>query len=228
MPRLLRVSPAGLVHHVLNRGAGRRTRFEKPVDYQVFQTTLVQAQARSRTPGLCYGEMPDYWYLLLWPPEDGELSRWERWLSVTHSQMWHSHHGTLGSGPVYQGRFRAFPFQSNSHILAVARYGEGNSLRAKLVRRAENSRWTSLWCRRSGNKERQRLRSKWPVAIPSGWLTRVNQAQPTTEREALGGASKAVSSTARTCWQTLTIACPGVASTIRPVRRPRKDKSRHC
>jgi hypothetical protein len=56
--------------------------------------------------------MPNHWHLLLWPREDGELSETMRWLTVTHTQRWHVHRHTAGSGPVYQGRFKSFPYET--------------------------------------------------------------------------------------------------------------------
>jgi putative transposase len=77
--------------------------------------------------------MSNHWHLLLWPREEGELSEVMRWLSVTHTQRWHANRGTAGSGPIYQGRFKSFPVQSDEHLLTVARYIERNPLRAGLV-----------------------------------------------------------------------------------------------
>lgn len=36
---------------------------------------------------------------------------------VTHTQRWHAHHHTAGTGPVYQGRFKSFPVQTDEHFL---------------------------------------------------------------------------------------------------------------
>jgi putative transposase len=97
--------------------------------------------------------MPNHWHLLLWPRRDGELSEILRWITVTHTQRWHAHHRTAGTGPVYQGRFKSFPVQTDAHFLTVARYVERNALRAKLVPRAEDWQWSSIW--RQGKKRGQ-------------------------------------------------------------------------
>jgi len=54
---------------------------------------------------------------------------------------------TAGTGPVYQDRFKSFPVQTDAHFLPVTRYVERNVLRAKLVTRAEDWQWSSLWRR---------------------------------------------------------------------------------
>ena len=133
MPRRPRTVTGGIVYRVLNRGVGRRAIFRKPGDYEAFEKALTETQARFRCRVLGYCLMPNHWHLLLWPRRDGELSEFMRLLTVTHVQRWHAHRQTAGTGPVYQGRFRSFPVQSDEHFLTVARYVEGNALRAKLA-----------------------------------------------------------------------------------------------
>ncbi|MCX7419840.1 MAG: hypothetical protein NT013_09925, partial [Planctomycetia bacterium] len=58
------------------------------------------------------------------------------------------HHRTVGTGHLYQGRFKSFPVQDDEHFLTVCRYVERNGLRANLAPRAEEWRWSSLWHRR--------------------------------------------------------------------------------
>ena len=141
MPRRPRVSTGGLAYHVLNRRVGRLRLFDKPGDYLAFEKILQQAHERTGIRVAAYCLMPNHWHLLLWPRDDGELSEVMRWITVTHTQRWHAHRQTSGSGPVYQGRFKSFPVQSDEHFLTVARYVERNALRAKLVKRAEQWQW---------------------------------------------------------------------------------------
>ena len=53
--------------------------------------------------------MPNHWHLVLWPQADGDLSGFMHRLTMTHTMRWHHAHGTLGTGPLYQGRFKSFP-----------------------------------------------------------------------------------------------------------------------
>jgi putative transposase len=52
------------------------------------------------------------------------------------------------------------------------RYVERNALAAKLVQRAEEWRWCSLW-RRINDPDCNWL-SPWPVPVPLNWLDLVN------------------------------------------------------
>jgi hypothetical protein len=48
---------------------------------------------------------------------------------LMHTQRWHAHHRSAGSGHVYQGRFKSFPIQEDDHFYTVTRYVERNALR---------------------------------------------------------------------------------------------------
>ena len=76
--------------------------------------------------------MPNHFHVLLWPREDGDLSRFMSWLTMTHTPWWHAHHRTAGTGHHYQGRFKSFSVQSDEHFLTVCRYVERNALRANI------------------------------------------------------------------------------------------------
>ncbi len=119
--------------------------------------------------------------MVLWPTEDSHLTAFLRWLTHTHTMRWHACHHTSGTGHLYQGRFKALPVQSDEHFLTVCRYVERNALRAKLVERAEQWRWSSLWRRENGDQESRLLLSDWPVRRPDDWLETVNQPQGSAE-----------------------------------------------
>ncbi|MBI1375583.1 MAG: hypothetical protein GC159_22965, partial [Phycisphaera sp.] len=106
MPRRRRVAMGGLAYHVINRGVGRMTLFDDEADYDAFQRVLgesVERRPDARLLGYCV--MPNHWHLILWPRRDDDLSEFMRWLTVTHTQRWHAHRHSAGTGPVYQGRF---------------------------------------------------------------------------------------------------------------------------
>ena len=130
---------------MLNRANARMTIFDDDGDYEAFETILEQAVARFETRLLAYCLMPNHWHLVVWPRNDGELSSLVGWLTLTHTQRWHAHRRSAGSGHVYQGRFKSFPIQEDDHFYTVARYVERNALRANLVPRAEQWRWSSLY-----------------------------------------------------------------------------------
>ncbi len=71
------------------------------------------------------------------------------WLLTTHVRRYHKHYQS--SGHVWQGRFKAFPVQDDGHLTTMVRYAERNPLRANLVKRAEDWRWSSISADRTGH-----------------------------------------------------------------------------
>ena len=210
------------MYHVLNRGVGRMKLFEKDDDYIAFEKVLEEAWERTEIRILSYCVMPNHWHLLLGPRQDGELSEVMRWLTVTHTQRWHAHYHTSGTGPLYQGRFKSFPVESDEHFLTVARYVERNPLRAKLVERAQDWRWSSLWRRRSRNDSVAQLLTEWPVPRPSDWTRRVNRPLTKGELESLRTSVRRGRPFGSETWVERIAKQLCLESTLRPRGRPRK------
>lgn len=221
MPRRPRLAAGDLAYHVLNRRVGRLPLFEQAPDYLAFEKILAEAHAKSRVRIAAYCLMPNHWHLLLWPRQDGELSEILRWITITHTQRWHAHHHTAGTGPLYQGRFRSFPVQTDEHFLTVARYVERNALRAKLVPRAEDWQWSSLWRRTQGTRKLTHWLSDWPVERPRHWLALVNHAQSASELEALRLSVQRGRPFGEDAWMKRIVKRFGMESTLRPRGRPK-------
>ena len=100
--------------------------FEKPGDYVAFERVLGEARNRYDMRILAFCVMPNHWHLVVWPRHDGELSEFAGWLTLTHTQRWHAHRQSAGTGHVYQGRFKSFPVQSDDHLFTLLRYVERN------------------------------------------------------------------------------------------------------
>ena len=81
--------------------------------------------------------MPNHWHFVPQPMEDGVMTNFLQWVSLTHTMRLHAHYGTGGQRHLHQGRLKSFPVQDDEHFLLVCRYVERNALRAGLVRRAE-------------------------------------------------------------------------------------------
>ena len=224
MPRVARFAPGGLVYHALNRAVARLPLFEKPGDYAAFENVLDEALRRTPTRILGYCLMPNHWHFVLWPREDGELTDFLRWLTHTHTMRWHAHHHTGGTGHLYQGRFKAFPVQSDDHLYRVLRYVERNALRAGLVRRAEEWRWGSLWRRLSGSAEQCRWLAEGPLALPTDWRELVNRPQSDGELTDLRRSVQRGTPLGEAPWQIQIARRLGLESSLRPRGRPRKAR----
>jgi putative transposase len=226
MPRVARSSAGGLVYHVLNRGNARSQIFDDDQDYEMFEDILWNARPKMKMRILAYCLMPNHWHLVLWPREDGDLSRFMFLISTTHTQRWHARRESHGMGHLYQGRYKSFPVQADDHFLTVCRYVERNALRAGLVRRAENWRWCSLWRREKGPAQAAAVLSSWPVDPPGNWVQRVNTAETAQELERIRRSLDRNRPYGSPVWQVRTARRLGLESTIRPRGRPKKKTSK--
>ncbi len=93
--------------------------------------------------------------------------------------------GIWGLGHIDLGRYLSFPVESDEHFWVVARYVERNALRARLVLRAEEWRWSSLWRHVHGTAEDRSVLAGWPIERPSDWVERVNLTDDESELESL-------------------------------------------
>jgi len=100
MGRAKRANDGGTAFHALNRANARATVFHKPDDYAAFETVLREARERIDVRVLSYWLMPNHWHLVLWLRENGDLSRFLGWLTLTHTQRWHARQRPSGSGTV--------------------------------------------------------------------------------------------------------------------------------
>lgn len=185
MPRLPRVDVGGELYHVINRANARLPIFFQEEDFELFDAILEEASDKYKMRILAYCLMPNHFHLVLHPRKDGDLQKFMQWLTLTHTQRWHTKNKTIGTGHLYQGRYKSFLIQDDNHLLAVVRYVERNPLRAKLVRKAENWGFASLARRLSGNSEKQKLLSVWPIEIPDDYLAFVNEPMGEEEEESI-------------------------------------------
>lgn len=174
MGRAPRVDIADIVYHVINRSNGKVGIFNTGKDYENIERILEEAADQFAIKIYAYCMMPNHWHLVVSPKMDGELSRFMQWLTLTHTQRYHVSHKTTGFGHLYQGRYKSFPVQTNEYFLQMVRYVERNPVRAKLVKKAEQWRWSSLWRREQGNDAQKKILAKWPTELPDGYLAYVN------------------------------------------------------
>jgi putative transposase len=222
MPRHARSAPGGYVYHALNRAVARLPLFQKQGDYEAFERVMAEALERHPIRLLGYCLMPNHWHFVLWPERDEQLTAFLRWLTHTHTQRWHAHNHTTGTGHLYQGRFKAFAIQEDDHLLTVLRYVERNALRAGLVQCAEDWLWSSLSGRRAGLPKIDLY--PWPVPRPTRWRAYVNRVETEGELEAVRRCVSRGQPFGDEGWQRQTVDQLGLEYTMRSPGRPRKPR----
>ncbi len=221
MPRTSRAIEAGLVYHVINRGNGRMRLFHKAEDYAAFEKVLAEGLDRYPVNLLTYCLMGNHWHLVVKPRTDEALGRFMGWVGVTHVRRHHEHYHTRGGGHLYQGRFKSFPVQDDSHFLTVCRYVEANAVRAGLVADARMWRWCGLHADgRKGSKPF--ILSDWPVEKPRNWIALVNKVLGDNELEQLRTSVNRGRPLGDHDWMIRTARRLSLGFTLRGPGRPRK------
>lgn len=194
--------------------------FDQDGDYRSWFRAFARAQERVPVQVFAYCLMPNHFHLVLRPREDGHLAEFMRLGTVTHSMRWHRYRGSAGTGPVYQGRYRAFPVQTNHYFYNVCRYVEANPLRAALVARAEEWPWSSLSAR-CRNCHDLGL-SDWPIVQPPDWTTQVNQRGSNDDIDVVRRCIKKTVPLGDSDWIRRTADPLGLIKGFREAGRPRK------
>jgi REP-associated tyrosine transposase len=140
MARPLRVCPPGTVVHVISRGNERRPIVQDDHDRQGFLSTLARAVERYQWLCHTYCLMENHYHLVLEVPL-GNLPLGMRHLNGVYAQRFNRRYDR--SGHLFQARYRSILVEKNAYLLSVCRYVVLNPIRAGVVRRPEDYRWSS-------------------------------------------------------------------------------------
>ena len=174
MARQARVAVGDVVYHVINRSNGRVKIFSTEKEYSHFESLLLEGVKLTGMRVLAYVIMPNHWHLVLYPTKDRDMSKFMRWLTTTHVRQRRVRTKSIGHGHLYQGTYKSFPIQEDKHLHDVVRYVEQNPLRASLVKKAEQWKWSSLLRRLRHNEEDRELLATLPTTLPKNYLSSVN------------------------------------------------------
>ena len=222
MPRLARVDVGGVIYHVINRANGRLQIFSKPEDYILFEKLLTEAKALTDMRIFGYVLMPNHWHLVLNPRNDSDLGLFMHRLTNAHTRQVHTRTKTVGSGHLYQGRYKSFIVEKDRYFLALINYVERNPVRAKLVRQCENWQWGSAWRRINGNREQKKLLDRSPVPLPHGYKTWINTPDKEDDLRTIRHSLNKGVPYGRERWVDAMVTKYHLESTLRSAGRPRK------
>jgi putative transposase len=99
-----------------------------------------------------------------------------------------------------------------------------SQLRAKLVPRAEDWQWSSLWRRTYGDEKQRKLLAEWPVSEPSNYLDWVNEEENQVTLDHMRNTIRRGSPFGKEEWVNTMIKKFGLESTVKPRGRPPTKK----
>src|SRR6195256_5300518 len=140
MARLARVVIRDHPHHVTQRGNGRARTFFGDLDYALYRDLLAENCRAAGVDVWAWCLMPNHVHLVLVPSDPDGLRRalarvHRRYAGVIQARR-------KRSGHFWQGRFGAVAMDEQ-HLAAALRYVSLNPVRARLVERAQDWRWSS-------------------------------------------------------------------------------------
>jgi putative transposase len=151
MARIARFVVPGLAHHVTQRGNRRERIFFSADDYALYRDLLASQCRKQGVACWAYCLMPNHVHLILVPDRKESLGRA---LGETHRRYSTAINARLGvTGHLFQARFGSAAMDEE-HLMAAARYVALNPVRARLVERPEDWRWSSVGAHLLGRDDR--------------------------------------------------------------------------
>ena len=140
MARPLRIEYPGAVYHITNRGNDKKAVFKDDQDRETFLKILAFVNKRYHWLCHAYCLMDNHYHLMIETP-DGNLSLGMRQLNGVYTQARNKRYNKTGH--LFQGRYKAILIQKDSHLLEVCRYVVLNPVRARMVEKPEDWKWSS-------------------------------------------------------------------------------------
>ncbi|MFQ5849999.1 MAG: transposase [Candidatus Binatia bacterium] len=140
MPRPHRIEYQGAWYHVMNQGARHRPISRSNVHREWFLSLLGEISDTYGVEIHAYCLMGNQYHLLVHTPH-GQLSAAMRHLNSVYTQRFNRAVHTDGS--LFRGRYKAILVEPDSYLAQVSRYIHLNPVTAKVVKKAEQYRWSS-------------------------------------------------------------------------------------
>ncbi len=128
------------MNHITNRGNDKKDIFKDDQDRETFLKILALVNKRYHWLCHAYCLMDNHYHLMIETP-DGNLSLGMRQLNGVYTQARNKRRNKTGH--LFQGRYKAILIQKDTHLPEVCRYVVLNPVRAKMVEKPEDWKWSS-------------------------------------------------------------------------------------
>ncbi len=142
MGRPLRIEYNGAFYHVVTHGNGRLWLFKENSDYNYFLDILGIGVKKFKVKVHAFVLMRNHIHLLIETPL-GNLSTFMKFVLSRYGSKYNKKSKRHGS--VFKSRYGSFLVQKDKYYLTLIRYIYQNPVKAKIVDRAEDYRWSSLY-----------------------------------------------------------------------------------
>jgi putative transposase len=153
MARLPRVVIADVPHHVTQRGNARQVILASDAERLTYLELLREYSQLYALSLLGYCLMSNHVHLIAIPQTPQALSQSLKQAHGRYAAYWNAQHSSTGH--MWQGRFYSCPLDE-SHLWAALRYVELNPVRAGMVAKPEQWKWSSAARRTAARRTRTR------------------------------------------------------------------------
>jgi putative transposase len=165
MARRIRIGPAGLAQHVIQRGNNRSICFAGESDYIAYIYWLKKFSLKFNVSIHAWVLMSNHSHLLCTPQDDNRgVSSMMQSLGRMYVRYFNQKYQRTGT--LWEGRFRSSLVDSEEYLLSVYRYIELNPVRAGMVLNPADYKWSSYATNALGVKST--LCSAHPVYLSLG------------------------------------------------------------
>lgn len=140
MARIARVVAVGYPHHITQRGNNRQPVFSNDADREKYLTLVKTYSQKYHQEILAYCLMTNHVHFIVISREEETLAKAFNFTHMRYSQYYNKKMGM--SGHLWQGRFYSC-VMDEKHVYAGVRYIERNPVRAKMVKKPWEWRWSS-------------------------------------------------------------------------------------
>ena len=141
MARPLRINIAGGLFHIMQRGNARQRIFLSDRDRHAFLERLARCSRLFECRIHAYCLMENHLHLLV-ETEKPNLSAFAQRLFASYTLWFNHRHDRVGH--LLQGRFKSIIVEKDAYLLVLSRYIHLNPVKARLVERPEQYRWSSM------------------------------------------------------------------------------------
>lgn len=159
MPRIARVVAPKYPHHITQRGTNKSEIFIDNKDHLYFLKLLSEWVDKTKSEVWAYCLMSNHFHLLITTNSLNGLGRCLHGVTFRYAQYFNSKYAR--SGRLWQNRYFSCPVDKDEYLWAVAKYIEMNPVRAGIVKKPEDWRWSSAMEHIKGKTDGNIVLHKW-------------------------------------------------------------------
>ncbi len=159
MPRIARVVVPEYPRHITQRGNNKSDIFIDNNDHQYFLIFLGEWLEKTRADLWAYCLMSNHFHLLITPDNSDGLGKCLHGVTFRYAQYFNKKYGHCGR--LWQNRYFSCPVDKDEYLWSAVKYIEMNPVRAKIVRKPEEWRWSSAQEHITGKTDNNIKLHKW-------------------------------------------------------------------